>query len=49
MSLYIDQLAIEVGKKPVEIKKLIGLNLIADGSDDLVVGFLSRLRWNKLR
>lgn len=40
MSLYIDQLALEVGKKPVEIKKLIGLNLIADGSDDLVVGFL---------
>jgi uracil permease len=40
MSLYIDALAKEVGKKPVEIKKLIGLNLIADGSDDLVVGFL---------
>jgi uracil permease len=40
MSLYIDQLALEVGKKPVEIKRLIGLNLVADGSDDLVVGFL---------
>lgn len=40
MSLYIDQLALEVGKKPVELKKLIGLNLVADGSDDLVVGFL---------
>jgi uracil permease len=40
MSLYIDELAVEVGKKPVEIKKLIGLNLIADGSDDLVVGFM---------
>jgi len=40
MSLYIDALALEVGKKPVEIKKLIGLNMIADGSDDLVVGFL---------
>jgi uracil permease len=40
MSLYIDQLAIEVGKKPLEIKKLIGLNLVADGADDLVVGFL---------
>lgn len=40
MSLYIDALAKEVGKKPVEIKKLIGLNLIADGTDDLVVGFL---------
>ncbi len=40
MSLYIDALAKEVGKKPIEIKKLIGLNLVADGSDDLVVGFL---------
>jgi len=40
MSLYIDALAKEVGKKPIEIKKLVGLNLIADGSDDLVVGFL---------
>jgi uracil permease len=40
MSLYIDQLALEVGKKPVEIKKLIGLNLVADGSDDLVNGFI---------
>ncbi len=40
MSLYIDQLAKELGKVPLEIKKLIGLNLVADGSDDLVVGFL---------
>lgn len=40
MSLYIDQLAKELGKKPLEIKKLIGLNLVADGSDDLVVGLL---------
>ncbi len=40
MSLYIDQLAVEVGKKPIEIKKLIGLNLVSDGADDLVVGFL---------
>lgn len=40
MSLYIDQLAKELGRKPFEIKKLIGLNLVADGSDDLVVGFL---------
>jgi uracil permease len=40
MSLYIDQLALEVGKKPIEIKRLVGLNLVADGSDDLVVGFL---------
>ncbi len=40
MSLYIDQLAKELGRQPFEIKKLIGLNLVADGSDDLVVGFL---------
>lgn len=40
MSLYIDQLAKELGKAPLEIKKLIGLNLVADGSDDVVVGLL---------
>ncbi len=40
MSLYIDALSSELGRKPFEIKKLIGLNLVADGSDDLVVGFL---------
>ncbi len=40
MSLYIDALAVELKRKPLEIKKLIGLNLVADGSDDLVVGFL---------
>lgn len=40
MSLYIDQLAKELGRAPLEIKKLIGLNLVADGSDDVVVGLL---------
>jgi uracil permease len=40
MSLYIDELAAELGRKPFNIKELIGLNLIADGFDDLVVGFL---------
>jgi uracil permease len=40
MSLYIDELAAELGRKPFKIKELIGLNLVADGSDDLVVGFL---------
>jgi uracil permease len=40
MSLYIDALAKELKRAPVEIKKLIGLNLIADGSDDIVVGML---------
>ena len=40
MSLYIDELAHELGKKPLNIKELIGLNLVADGADDMVVGFL---------
>jgi uracil permease len=40
MSLYIDQLAKTLSRKPLEIKNLIGLNLVADGSQDLVAGFL---------
>jgi uracil permease len=40
MSLYIDALAKETGREPLEIKKLIGLNLVADGADDVVVGLL---------
>jgi uracil permease len=40
MSLYIDALAKEMKRAPLEIKKLIGLNLVADGADDLVVGML---------
>jgi uracil permease len=40
MSLYIDALAKEFKREPLEIKKLIGLNLVADGCDDVVVGFL---------
>jgi uracil permease len=40
MSLYIDELAGELKRKPFNIKELIGLNLIADGSDDIVVGML---------
>jgi uracil permease len=40
MSLYIDALAKELKRAPLEIKKLIGLNLVADGSDDIVVGML---------
>jgi uracil permease len=40
MSLYIDALAKELGKPVLEIKRLIGLNLVADGSDDVVVGML---------
>jgi uracil permease len=38
MSLYIDQLAKELGRKPLTIKRLIGLNLVADGADDVVAG-----------
>jgi uracil permease len=40
MSLYIDELAGEMKRKPYNIKELIGLNLVADGCDDLVVGAL---------
>jgi uracil permease len=40
MSLYIDQLAKDLGRKPTSIKNLIGLNLVADGSDDIVAGLL---------
>jgi uracil permease len=40
MSLYIDALAAELGRPAIEIKKLIGLNLVADGSDDFVNGLL---------
>jgi uracil permease len=40
MSLYIDGLATELGRKPYNIKELIGLNLVADGTDDIVVGML---------
>ncbi len=40
MSLYIDELAAKLGRKAYNIKELIGLNLVADGTDDLVVGFL---------
>ncbi len=40
MSLYIDALAKQLGRKPLQIKNLIGLNLVADGADDLVAGML---------
>ena len=40
MSLYIDTLAGELGREPSGIKNLIGLNLVADGSDDVVNGLL---------
>ncbi len=40
MSLYIDQLAKDLGHQPTSIKNLIGLNLVADSSDDVVAGLL---------
>ena len=40
ISLYIDQLAKDLGRKPLEIKNLIGLNLIADGCNDAINGLL---------
>jgi len=40
MSLYVDQLAKELGREPLQIKKLIGLNLVADGSNDFINGLL---------
>jgi len=40
MSLYIDALAKQMGREAIEIKKLIGLNLVADGTDDMIAGFL---------
>ncbi len=40
MSLYIDQLAKDLKRQPLEIKKLIGLNLVADGCNDALNGLL---------
>jgi uracil permease len=40
MSLYVDQLAKELGRPPLEIKRLIGRNLVADGCSDSINGLL---------
>jgi uracil permease len=40
MSLYIDQLAKDLKRKPLVIKNLIGLNLVADGCNDAINGLL---------
>lgn len=40
IDLYVDQLAKDQGRKPLGIKNLVGLNLIADGSADVVNGML---------
>jgi uracil permease len=38
VSLYVDTLAAEMGRKPLEIKRLIGRNLILDGCPDIING-----------
>ncbi len=40
ISLYVDRLAEELGRKPLQIKNLIGLNLILDGVGDFINGML---------
>lgn len=40
ISLYVDRLAGELGRKPLEIKRLIGLNLILDGIGDSINALL---------
>lgn len=40
ISLYVDKLAEEQGRKPLHMKALIGLNLICDGISDMVNGLL---------
>ncbi len=40
ISLYVDELAEEMKRKPLQIKNLIGLNLILDGIGDAINGFL---------
>ena len=40
ISLYVDRLAEDLGRSPLNIKRLIGLNLILDGVGDLINGLL---------
>jgi uracil permease len=40
ISLYVDRLAEDMGRKPLLIKNLIGLNLILDGVGDAINGLL---------
>ena len=40
MSLYIDDLAKELGRRELKIKNMIGLNLVADGCNDIINGLL---------
>ncbi|MEN6479000.1 MAG: solute carrier family 23 protein [Anaerolineales bacterium] len=40
ISLYVDTLAEDLGRKPLNIKNLVGLNLILDGIGDAINGLL---------
>jgi uracil permease len=40
VSLYVDELADEMKRPPLRIKKLIGLNLVLDGFSDMINGML---------
>jgi uracil permease len=40
ISLYIDQLAGELGRPPVRLSRLLGINLVADGAADMINGAL---------
>jgi uracil permease len=40
ISLYVDQLAAELGRPPVRLSRFIGLNLICDGLGDSINGLL---------
>lgn len=40
ISLYVDQLAGELGRKPVKLSRFVGLNLVCDGVGDAVNGLL---------
>jgi uracil permease len=40
VSLYVDELAEEMDRRPLRIKRLVGLNLVLDGFSDIINGML---------
>lgn len=40
ISLYVDQLAVQLGKKPIKLSRFLGLNLVCDGVGDCINGML---------
>jgi len=40
ISLYIDQLAAELGRPPIKLSRFLGINLICDGLGDMINGLL---------